>query len=92
MKTYDQTPSSGSPAGSCESSCYQYPVKKQAATPSADPTTVTIPLSDITNWSEENANQLIGLQWQWTPNADLDPDAGTGCPIAAKISDVKFVE
>ena len=46
---------------------------------------------DITNWSETNANQLIGLQWQWTTNGTLDPDAGVGCPIDAKISDIRFL-
>jgi hypothetical protein len=50
---------------------------------------VTVALSDITSWSEDNAKQVIGLQWQWTPNAEADP---AGCPIEAKISDIKFVE
>jgi hypothetical protein len=91
MKTFDQTPASGNPAGSCAENCYQYPVKRQVAEPSSETKTITVPLSDITNWSETNANQLIGLQWQWTTNGTLDPDAGVGCPIDAKISDIKFL-
>jgi glucuronoarabinoxylan endo-1,4-beta-xylanase len=96
IKTFDQQPIDQNPAGGCYrdagASCYQFPVKKQAAEASADPTTVTIPLADISNWSEENAAQVVGIQWQWTPNADLDPDAGSPCHIEATISDIKFVE
>jgi hypothetical protein len=33
--------------------------------------------------------QIIGLQWQWTANPQID--ATTGCPIDAKISNIKFL-
>jgi glucuronoarabinoxylan endo-1,4-beta-xylanase len=96
IKTFDQQPIDQNPAGGCyqdaSASCYRFPAKKPAAAPSKDPGTVTLPLGDFTSWSEENAAQVVGIQWQWTPNADLDPAAGEGCPIEATVSDIKFVE
>jgi glucuronoarabinoxylan endo-1,4-beta-xylanase len=95
IKTFDQQPITQNPAGGCyqdaSAGCYNFPVMKQVAAPSAEPTTVTVPLSDITNWSAQNAGQVVGLQWQWTVNSKLDPDAGAGCPITATITDVKFL-
>ncbi|MBN2574406.1 MAG: hypothetical protein JXP73_07560, partial [Deltaproteobacteria bacterium] len=94
IKTFDQQPMQQNPAGGCDQdtqSCYNFPVKKQVAVPTDEVTTVSVPLEEVTNWSPENAAQVVGLQWQWTGNADLDPDAGVGCPIDVYISDIKFV-
>ena len=94
IKTFDQQPLQQNPAGGCDQdtqSCYNFPVAKRVAVPSEELTTVAVPLSDVANWSPENAAQVVGLQWQWTGNADLDPDAGVGCPIDVYISDIRFV-
>ena len=95
MKTFDQQPVNQTPAGSCYqdagTSCYNFPVKKQVAVPTADPTTVVVPLDSITNWSPENAAQVVGMQWQFTAPG-LDPDAGVGCPIDVYITDIKFLQ
>lgn len=94
IKTFDQQPVTQSPAGGClqdaSAGCYNFPVKKRVAVPSPEAATVTASLSDFTNWSAANAGQVVGLQWQWTSNAELDPDAGKGCPIDVKITDIKF--
>ena len=95
IKTFDQQPVTQNPAGGCYQDagveCYQFPVKKQVAVPSDETTTVVVELDDVSNWSEENANQVIGLQWQWTGNSDLNPESD-GCPIDVDISDIKFLE
>jgi glucuronoarabinoxylan endo-1,4-beta-xylanase len=94
VKTFDQTPTSGNPAGGClqdaSAGCYNYPVAKQVATPTSDTQTVTVKFSDISSWSDTIANQVIGLQWQWT-GTGVDPDAGVGCPINVNITNIKFV-
>jgi glucuronoarabinoxylan endo-1,4-beta-xylanase len=95
IKTFDQQPLQQNPAGGCDQdtqSCYNFPVAKKVAVPTDEPTTVVVQLSDVSNWSEENAAQVVGLQWQWTGNADLDPDAGVGCPIDVTISDIRFTK
>ncbi|HEY4184833.1 MAG TPA: hypothetical protein VGP07_07165 [Polyangia bacterium] len=90
LKTFDQQPTSQTPAGGCDmdaGSCYNFPVLKQIAVPSSTATTVTANLSDFTNWSSTTAGQVVGMQWQFTgtniptsdPDAatsDSDPDAG----------------
>ena len=94
IKTFDQQPVSQNPAGGClqdaAEGCYNFPVVKQVAVPSSDVQTVTTPLSNISNWSEANAGQVVGMQWQWT-GTGVDPDAGVGCPIDVTISDIKFL-
>ncbi|HEY5958054.1 MAG TPA: glycoside hydrolase, partial [Polyangiaceae bacterium] len=92
FKTFDQTPTSGNPAGGCpaDGSCYAYPTKKQVAVASADVQTVEVLFSDTSNWNDAAAGQVIGLQWQWTTNGTVD--STTGCPIDVKISNIKFLE
>jgi glucuronoarabinoxylan endo-1,4-beta-xylanase len=94
IKTFDQHPIDQTPAGGCyqdaSATCYNFPVKKQVAVPSADATTVTTPLDSFANWSPENAAQVVGMQWQFT-GTQIDPDAGPGCPIDVRITDVKFL-
>jgi glucuronoarabinoxylan endo-1,4-beta-xylanase len=91
FKTYDQTPTSGSPAGSCpaDSSCYNYPTVTSVADPSEDFQTVEVPFALFSHWDDATPGQIIGLQWQWTANPQID--ATTGCPIDAKISNIKFL-
>jgi glucuronoarabinoxylan endo-1,4-beta-xylanase len=95
IKTFDQQPITQSPAGGClqdaSAGCYNFPVKKRVAVPSADASTVTALLSDFSSWSDANAAQVVGLQWQWTTNDALDPDAGAGCPIDVTITNIKFL-
>jgi O-glycosyl hydrolase len=96
IKTFDQQPVGQNPAGGClqdaSEGCYQFPVAKQVAVPSPETATVTIPLDSFSNWSEGTASQVVGIQWQFTSNAELDADAGVGCPIDVLVSNVKFVE
>jgi hypothetical protein len=65
-------------------------VVKRVAVPSKDVQTVTTALSNATNWSDANAAQVVGMQWQFT-GANVDPDASNGCPIDVIISDIKFL-
>jgi hypothetical protein len=90
IKTFDQTPTTQSPAGSCESSCYNFPVAKQISTGSETPQDIAINLADLTKWSAANAGQVIGLQWQFT-GTTVDPDAGAGCPITFSVTNIRFV-
>jgi glucuronoarabinoxylan endo-1,4-beta-xylanase len=93
VKTFDQQPVNQNPAGGCYqdagTSCYNFPTLKQVAFPTADPTTVVVPLDSIANWSPENAAQVVGLQWQFTAPG-LDPDAGVGCPFDVYITNIRF--
>jgi hypothetical protein len=107
IKTFDETPTSQNPPGGCTAtSCYNYPVVLQVASPSATPTTVTVPLASFSNWSPTLAAQVVGVQWQWTstpPDASTDPDAatdastdqamdaGAGCPIDATVTNIAFL-
>jgi O-glycosyl hydrolase len=91
LKTYDQTPASGSPAGGCpaDSSCYSYPTVTSVADPSEDTQTVEVPFTYFSRWDDNTPGQIIGLQWQWTAGPGIDTT--TGCPIDAKISNIKFL-
>jgi hypothetical protein len=94
IQTFDQRPTTQSPAGGCDpaGNCYGFPVaKKVAVLPAATPTVTTKLLSDFSGWSIANANQVVGLQWQFT-GTQLDPDAGPGCPVDVTITDVKFLQ
>ena len=97
--TYDQRPTSqGSYPGSCDTdagtSCYAYPSAKALATPvdTTTQTTVTVHFADVPNWSDANAKQVVGLQWQATNPTLTDPDAGVvECMIDIRIDDIKFI-
>ncbi len=95
IRTFDQQPTTGNPAGGCDTTapagCFNFPTTKKVVFPANQPAPVVIRLSDVAGWSEANARQVIGFQWQWSPNADLDPDAGIGCPIDVTITDIRFV-
>jgi glucuronoarabinoxylan endo-1,4-beta-xylanase len=94
IKTFDQQPEQQTPPGGCDQSagsCYNFPVKKQIAVPTAQPTVITTPLADFTNWSAANASQVVGIQWQFT-GTNVDPDAGAGCPIDVTITGIKFLQ
>jgi hypothetical protein len=81
IKTFDQHPRTQTPPGGCDPNgpggCYNFPVVRRVAVPSATPTKVVTPLSSFTNWSEANAAQVVGLQWQFTTTAPL-PDTSDG--------------
>jgi glucuronoarabinoxylan endo-1,4-beta-xylanase len=95
IKTFDQQPTTQTPAGGCDpegtEGCYNFPVVKQVAVPSEEATTVVTSLADFSKWSEDNAAQVVGLQWQFT-GANVDPDNTDGCPIDVTITDIKFLE
>jgi hypothetical protein len=99
IKTFAQQPITQNPAGGCyqdaAAGCYNFPVKKQVAVPSSNPTPVVVQLTDISNWSDANAAQVVGMQWQWTsPTPDLDAgavDASAGCTIDVTITGIKFL-
>ena len=56
---------------------------------------MVVQLTDISNWSDANAAQVVGMQWQWTsPTPDLDAgavDASAGCTIDVTITGIKFL-
>jgi hypothetical protein len=91
LKTYDQTPDSGNPAGGCpaDGSCYSYPNVTSVADPSSDFVTVEVPFTMFSRWDDTTPGQIIGLQWQWTSGPEIDTTAG--CAIDAKISNIKFL-
>jgi glucuronoarabinoxylan endo-1,4-beta-xylanase len=99
IKTFDQTPKSGTPPGGCDStagSCYSYPVASKVAVPMSAPQTVAVPLSSFSNWSATQAAQVVGLQWQWTYSgsnipADGGVDASAACPVDATVTNIKFL-
>src|SRR4029077_7746542 len=94
IKTFDQQPKQKTPPGGCDQnveSCYNFPVKKQVAVPTADPTVITAPLGDFTKWSTANAAQGVGIQWQFT-GTGVSADAGAGCPIDVSITGIKFIQ
>jgi glucuronoarabinoxylan endo-1,4-beta-xylanase len=93
IKTFDQQPKQQTPPGGCDQnfeSCYNFPVKKQVAVPTAEPMVITTPLADFTKWSAANAGQVVGLQWQFT-GTNVGPDAGASCPIDVRITGIKFL-
>jgi hypothetical protein len=96
IQTFDQRPTSQTPPGGCDSattSCYGFPVVTKivdVSTPITTPLTVTKALADFSNWSTANANQVVGLQWQFT-GTNVDPDASAGCPIDVTITDARFL-
>jgi hypothetical protein len=94
IKTFDQTPTTGDPPGSCDSSttsCYGYPAFKQIVVPTSTAKDVAKPLSDFSGWSSANAKQVVGLQWQVTSNVSSDTDAGAGCPVDVTVTKIKFL-
>jgi glucuronoarabinoxylan endo-1,4-beta-xylanase len=98
IKTFDQQPSTQTPPGGCDptnpNGCYNFPVVKKVAVPSATPTTVTTPLTSFSSWSATNAAQVVGLQWQFTGtniSSDAGADAVVGCPIDVAVTGIKFL-
>ncbi|HVV50347.1 MAG TPA: hypothetical protein VHO06_11850 [Polyangia bacterium] len=105
IKTFDQTPTGQTPMGGCDASaCYNYPASLMVAQGSPSPMTVTVPLSSFSNWSDANAAQVVGLQWQWTSHVNL-PDGGldagptdaavdaasSPCAVDATVTNIKFL-
>ena len=94
IKTFEQQPIDQTPAGGCyqdaSAGCYNFPVVKQVAVPSAEAESVVTPLDSVSGWSQAQAGQVVGLQWQFT-GTNVDPDAGGGCPIDVTITDIKFL-
>lgn len=91
IQTFDQRPGSQTPAGGCADSCYNFPVMKNVAVSTETATVITKKLADFSNWSEANAKQVVGLQWQFTGTA-IDSDGGnTTCPINVTIQNIKFL-
>jgi glucuronoarabinoxylan endo-1,4-beta-xylanase len=99
IKTFEQQPITQNPAGGCyqdaAAGCYNFPVVKQVAVSSAEPTIMVVPLDSFSTWSPEKASQVVGVQWQFTsPTPDLDAgvaDAGPPCPIDMTITGIKFL-
>ena len=100
IKTFDQQPITQNPAGGClqdaAEGCYNFPVMKKVAVPTADATTVVVPLGTFSKWSDANATQVVGMQWQFTsptpdPGASVEAGGGGGCPIDVTIADIKFL-
>jgi hypothetical protein len=94
IKTFDQQPTTDTPAGGCDKSagsCYGFPVYKKVVVPSSSNTDVTKALADFTGWSDGNAKQVVGMQWQVTGSSALDGDAGQSCAIDFEVTNIKFL-
>jgi len=93
IETYDQRPTDGAPAGSCDkprgATCFQFPTLQQITDVSSArityPRTVTVPLVSLSGWSTTAANQVVGLQWQFT-NLVL----GSTSSIDVTITNIRF--
>lgn len=93
LQTYDQRPADQTPPGGCKadggSSCYKFPNASQivnlGSTVAPPGTTVSITLSSMTNWTSAASGQIVGMQWQFTPNS------GNTCSPNATFTNVKFV-
>jgi len=91
LQTYDQRPADQTPPGGCRSdggsSCFKFPTVSQVvalATAVAAPgTTVSTTLSSMTNWSSAAAGEIVGIQWQFTPN-------GGTCTANATFTNITF--
>ena len=89
IKTFDQQPTSQTPAGGCDSgSCYNFPAVTSIAVPTATPQTIIAPLSSFSTWSSADATQVVGLQWQFNAN---DVGAEGSCPVDVAITGIKFI-
>ncbi|MBN2574283.1 MAG: hypothetical protein JXP73_06940, partial [Deltaproteobacteria bacterium] len=91
IKTFDESPKDGDPPGGCESDCYGFPALRQIVVPSSTPTDVSKSLEDFSSWSEANAKQVFGLQWQVTGSSTMDGDAGATCDVDIQITNIKFL-
>jgi len=93
-KTFDQQPPTDNPAGGCDkssTSCYGFPAYKQVVVPSSSSTEVRKQLSGFSSWSEANAKQVVGLQWQVTGGSGLDGDAGQTCDVDFTVTNIEFL-
>ena len=91
IQTFALRPMEQVPAGGCKAdggTCYGFPTKtgivSLSATFAAKPVTATLGgTGNFSNWSTANANQVVGVQWQFGGSAN--------CPIDVTISGVKFL-
>jgi len=87
LQTFDKRPMEQVPAGGCKAdggTCFGFPAKGAIVSLSSTfgATAVTSALSGFSGWSTANANQVVGVQWQFT---------GSSCPINVTISSVQFL-
>lgn len=94
VQTYDEKPTTQSPAGGCTANC-SYRAKTNLALPTSDTdkTTVTVGLNatDLPGWTDIEAAQIVGLQWQVTVPAPVDGGSQTACTVDMRIDDVTFL-
>jgi hypothetical protein len=95
LQTFDQKPTTGSPAGGCTGTCQNYPKKTNLPLPTSTTvkTTVTVGLNttDLPLWTAADASELVGLQWQVTVPAPADGGAQTACTVDLRIDDITFI-
>jgi hypothetical protein len=91
VQTFNRVPTTNTPPGGCVTGCYGFPSKGKVATPSATSTVVTTALSSLSNWTAADANQVVGIQFQFTVPQVADGGTATSCAVDVTIDDVKFV-
>ena len=91
IKTFDESPKTGDPPGSCDSDCYGFPALKQIVVPTSTASDVSKSLASFSNWSDANAKQVYGLQWQITGSSAMDGDAGATCDVDIQITNIRFL-
>ena len=90
LQTFEQRPTSQSPAGGCDqntTSCYSYPAATGLPAPSADitmPTVVSIPFGSFGRSMMPAPAQIVGLQWQVN-------SSGGACTVELRLDDIGFI-
>jgi hypothetical protein len=90
LQTFEQRPTTQSPAGGCDqntTSCYSFPAAANLAAPSIDatmPTLVQIPFSAFKAGTMPTPPQIVGLQWQ------VNSSSGA-CTVELRIDDIDFI-
>lgn len=88
IQTFALRPADQVPAGGCKAdggTCFGFPAKSAIVSLSATfaaKAVTTVLQGNFSNWSTANANQVVGVQWQFT---------GSACPVDVTISSVKFL-
>ena len=85
IKTFDQMPTTQTPPGGCDENagtCYGFPAL-QGIPLSSTATDVVESLSDFSGWSDADATQVVGMQWQF--------NASPSCSVDVTVTNITFL-
>jgi hypothetical protein len=93
LQTYEQRPTSQSPAGACTGSCFGFPTSPNL-TLASTPTPIIVPFANMTTSATHAmpvTGQIVGLQWQLESGAaTVDGGPQPSCNVEIRIDDVAF--